>query len=193
MDRGRRRRRSGGDGYTRPPEMGDRCGHRRGHRRRWDRLCRHVFARLGCVPAGIAAGRGAADGQPSPTPTPPAVADAAGPSSSPPPGSQPNEAADRHREAVNALIRAYNEIADGYARIRDAGSIPSGNAPISQGVAQLRSAAQRGQGPASALAARAAGAGPTDRSRPAPGRRTGSSASFAGCRRRPACVPTSTA
>ena len=49
------------------------------------------------------------------------------------PAPQPNKAAERHREAVDALIRAYNEIADGYARIRDAGSIPAGNAPISRG------------------------------------------------------------
>jgi transcription elongation factor Elf1 len=83
--------------------------------------------------------------QPAPTTPPPAVADAAGPKSSPPHSLQPAGAAERHREAVDALIRAYNEIADGYARIRDAGSIPAGNGTISRGVAQLRSAAHRGK------------------------------------------------
>jgi hypothetical protein len=79
-----------------------------------------------------------------PTP-PPVVADLARPKSNPPPSPQPAGPTQRHREAVDALIRAYNEIADGYARVRDARSIPSGNGPISRGVAQLRTAAQRGK------------------------------------------------
>jgi hypothetical protein len=83
--------------------------------------------------------------QPATPAPPPAVAELAGPKSSAPPSPQPAGPAERHREAVDALIRAYNEIADGYARVRDAGSIPSGNGPISRGVAQLRSAAQRGK------------------------------------------------
>ncbi len=82
---------------------------------------------------------------PAPTPTP-VVADTEGEVSSPPPSPQPSGAADRHREAVVAVIRAYNEIADGYARIRDPGSIAAGNASISSGVAQLRSASGRGKG-----------------------------------------------
>jgi hypothetical protein len=52
---------------------------------------------------------------------------------------------DQHRQAVEALVRAYNDIADGYARIRDMGSIPDGNGRISRAVEQLRSAAQRGR------------------------------------------------
>ena len=45
----------------------------------------------------------------------------------------------------NALIRAYNDIADGYARIRDADSIADGKGLISRGVEHLKRAAQRGR------------------------------------------------
>jgi hypothetical protein len=52
---------------------------------------------------------------------------------------------DQHREAVDALVRAYNAIADGYARIRDMNSLPDGNGSIARAVDELRSAAQRGR------------------------------------------------
>jgi hypothetical protein len=61
----------------------------------------------------------------------------------PTPALTPSGAEAQHREAVEALVRAYNDIADGYARIRDAGSIPQGRESIDRGVEQLRAAAQR--------------------------------------------------
>jgi hypothetical protein len=82
---------------------------------------------------------------PAPPEPPPAVVKAAEPKPSPPPIARPAGPAILHREAVDALIRAYNEIADGYARIYDAGSIRAGNAPVSHGVAELKSAAKRGR------------------------------------------------
>jgi hypothetical protein len=82
--------------------------------------------------------------EPSPAAPPAPLAKAPAPS----PGVRPQSItpADQHREAVDALIRAYNDIADGYARIRDADSIPDGRGLISRGVEQLKSAAQRGRG-----------------------------------------------
>ena len=66
------------------------------------------------------------------------------------PLAQPSGPAAQHREAVNALIRAYNEIADGYARIRDADSITEGKGLISRGVEQPETGgATRAEPPAS--------------------------------------------
>jgi hypothetical protein len=87
-----------------------------------------------------------AKSQEPPTAPPVAVADAPEPSPGSAPAPQPSGPVDHHREAVDNLVRAYNDIADGYARIRDASSIPEGNGPITRAVEQLRSAAQRGRG-----------------------------------------------
>ena len=69
-----------------------------------------------------------------------------------------------HQEAIDALIRAYNDIADGYARIGDAISIARGEERITRGVEQLKAAAQRGRGlpplPAAERAALVAEKGP---------------------------------
>jgi hypothetical protein len=90
-----------------------------------------------------------AGAQPSPSAPPAAVAEAPEPSPgsgpAPPPGAGASGSVDQHRQAVDALIRAYNEIADGYARIRDVHSIPDGDGPVGRAVEQLRSAAQRGR------------------------------------------------
>ncbi len=75
----------------------------------------------------------------------PTVADAPQPSPGSAPAPPESGLVAQHREAVNTLIRAYNDIADGYARIRDVGSIPHGNGPVARAVEQLRSAAQRGR------------------------------------------------
>lgn len=63
-------------------------------------------------------------------------------SKSPPP---PSPAVSRHRETVDDLIRAYNQIADGYARIRDTHSIAAGRAQVARGAVQLRASAHRGK------------------------------------------------
>ncbi len=55
-------------------------------------------------------------------------------------------AASQHREAVDALIRAYNLIAEGYARIHDADSIAAGREQVARGAVQLRASAHRGRG-----------------------------------------------
>jgi hypothetical protein len=69
-----------------------------------------------------------------------------------------------HQEAIEALIRAYNDIADGYAQIGDAISIARGEERITRGVEQLKAAAQRGRGlpplPAAERAALVAEKGP---------------------------------
>lgn len=57
----------------------------------------------------------------------------------------PSPAVSRHRETVEDLIRAYNLIADGYARIRDTNSIAAGRAQIARGAVQLRASAHRGK------------------------------------------------
>jgi hypothetical protein len=78
--------------------------------------------------------------------TPPTVTAAAEtPRPTPSPGAPRDPVVEQHREAVEALARAYNEIADGYARVRDSGSIAEGNAAITRGVADLRSASERGK------------------------------------------------
>ncbi len=51
-----------------------------------------------------------------------------------------------HRAVIDALTRAYNEIADGYSQISDAASIPRGEQRINRGVEQLKAAAARGLG-----------------------------------------------
>ena len=81
--------------------------------------------------------------QPEPVTSSGSVADAAEPSADPVP--QRSGAVAQHREAVDALIRAYNDIADGYARIRDADSIAEGKGLISRGVEHLKRAARRGR------------------------------------------------
>ena len=50
-----------------------------------------------------------------------------------------------HQAVVDDLTRAYNEIADGYAQIDDAATIPRGEGRISRGVEQLKAAAERGR------------------------------------------------
>lgn len=72
-------------------------------------------------------------------PTPPAAAPGAKPAATPSP------AVSRHRETVDDLIRAYNQIADGYARIRDTSSIAAGRALVARGAVQLRASAHRGK------------------------------------------------
>jgi transcription elongation factor Elf1 len=61
------------------------------------------------------------------------------------PAPQVAGAATQHREAVDALTRAYQKIADGYARIRDADSIAQGSGPVAQAVAELQAASRRGK------------------------------------------------
>ncbi len=78
------------------------------------------------------------------TATPPEeVAEAPPSGPGPTPAPTPSGVEAQHREAVEALVRAYNDIADGYARIRGADSIPQGRESIDRGVEQLRAAAQR--------------------------------------------------
>lgn len=62
-----------------------------------------------------------------------------------PPGPPLDGAAGQHREAVAALTRAYEKIADGYARIRDSGSIADGNGPVAQAISELQAASRRGK------------------------------------------------
>jgi hypothetical protein len=50
-----------------------------------------------------------------------------------------------HRAVIDDLIRAYNDIADGYAQISDATSIFRSEGRIARGVDQLRAAALRGR------------------------------------------------
>jgi hypothetical protein len=50
-----------------------------------------------------------------------------------------------HRAAIDDLIRAYNDIADGYAQISDANSIFRSEGRIARGVDQLRAAALHGR------------------------------------------------
>ena len=50
-----------------------------------------------------------------------------------------------HQAAIDALASAYNDIADGYAQIRDAASIPGGEERIARAVERLKAAAQRGR------------------------------------------------
>ncbi len=80
-----------------------------------------------------------------PQESPTAVTEHPPPSPGMNPTPQPSGSVEQHREAVNAIVRAYNDVADAYARVRDAGSLPDGNAAISRAVEQLRSAAQRGR------------------------------------------------
>ncbi len=50
-----------------------------------------------------------------------------------------------HQAVLDALASAYNDIADGYAQIRDPASIPGGEARISRAVERLKAAAQHGR------------------------------------------------
>jgi hypothetical protein len=50
-----------------------------------------------------------------------------------------------HQAVIDALAAAYNEIADGYAQIRDGASIPEGERRIAGAVERLKAAAQRGR------------------------------------------------
>lgn len=50
-----------------------------------------------------------------------------------------------HQATIDALIRAYNDIADGYAQIGDAASIHRGEERISRAVEQMKAAAHRGR------------------------------------------------
>ncbi|MHB1562404.1 MAG: hypothetical protein ACYC61_33605, partial [Isosphaeraceae bacterium] len=79
---------------------------------------------------------------PPPAPAPPEQADAP-PATRSSPAISP--AASRHRETVDDLMRAYNQIADGYARIRDTSSIAAGRAQVARGAVQLRASAHRGK------------------------------------------------
>jgi hypothetical protein len=81
----------------------------------------------------------------TPVVTTASAADVPQPAPEPSPALHPSGPEAQHREAVDALIRAYNDIADGYARIRDADSIPQGRESIDRGVEHLRTAAQRGR------------------------------------------------
>jgi hypothetical protein len=77
--------------------------------------------------------------------TPATIADVPQPTPGPATTPQPGGPEAQHREVVEALIRAYNEIADGYFRIHDADSIPQGRDLIDRGVEHLRTAAQQGR------------------------------------------------
>ena len=50
-----------------------------------------------------------------------------------------------HQAVIDNLTRAYNDIAEGYAQIGDAASIPRGEERITRGVERLKAAAQRGR------------------------------------------------
>ncbi len=76
-----------------------------------------------------------------------------------------------HQEAIDSLIRAYNDIADGYAQIGDAISIARGEERITRGVEQLKAAAQRGTGTPAAPGRRAGEPGRRKRPCLDPGRR----------------------
>lgn len=77
--------------------------------------------------------------EPNPSADPPVVA------TSGPGPAKPETAVDRHREALDTLVRAYNRIADGYAHIHDARSIADGQTTIQAAVEELRTASQLGQ------------------------------------------------
>jgi hypothetical protein len=83
--------------------------------------------------------------RPTPTNPPAVVAEPATPKPTPRPTPPRDPLAEQHRQAIEAVVRAYNEIADGYVRIRDGGSIADGNAAVARGVADLRSASERGK------------------------------------------------
>lgn len=75
-----------------------------------------------------------------------AIADTAPPDGgSPAAPPRPDGVSMLHREIVDNLARAYNEIADGYASIRDAGTLPEGNAMVARGTKDLRWASDRGK------------------------------------------------
>lgn len=65
--------------------------------------------------------------------------------SSPAPAAPLAGVAGQHLEAITALTNAYQKIADGYARIRDADSIAEASGAVALGVADLKSAATRGK------------------------------------------------
>lgn len=87
----------------------------------------------------------ALSGKPAPPPEPNANGDPPVVATPLPGPAKPDAAVDRHREALDTLVRAYNRIADGYARIRDARSIADGQETIRTAVQELRTASQRGQ------------------------------------------------
>ncbi len=87
----------------------------------------------------------ALSGKPTPTPEPNPSADPPVVATPGPGPSKPETAVDRHREALDSLVRAYNRIADGYAHIHDARSIADGQTTIRAAVEDLRTASQRGQ------------------------------------------------
>ena len=146
MDRGRRRRRSGGDGHTRPPEMGAPL-------RRSPRASSSVAIAFAityslvfeCVPAGIAGGassRRTAPPPPTPpwwSPIPPVRVRVLRPARSP--TRRPIGIARPSTRSSAPTTRSPTATPASATRARS----PTGNAPISQGVAQLRSAARRGK------------------------------------------------
>ncbi len=95
------------------------------------------------APTDIADQPGAEPTKVAPPPEPVADTNAPGPESTPAP--KPGSSAPEHRRVVEAVIGAYNEIADGYSRIRDADSIRQGSRQVARAAEQLRSMAQRGR------------------------------------------------
>jgi hypothetical protein len=95
------------------------------------------------APSDIADQPGAEPTKVAPPPEPVADTNAPGPESTPAP--KPGSPAPEHRRVVEAVIGAYNEIADGYSRIRDADSIRQGSRQVARAAEQLRSMAQRGR------------------------------------------------
>lgn len=63
----------------------------------------------------------------------------------PPRSPEPAARVASHVEAAEALARAYNEIADGYALIRDPDSIEAGREQVAKAVEQLKETAVRGR------------------------------------------------
>src|SRR5262249_41208250 len=51
----------------------------------------------------------------------------------------------QHQRTVEGLVHSYNEIADGYAQIRDAASIAQGQPTVDSGVRQLAAASAHGR------------------------------------------------
>jgi hypothetical protein len=74
----------------------------------------------------------------------PTVAESAQPKPSPASRAEVSGTA-AHQTAIDALASAYNDIADGYAQIRDAASILGGEERIARAVERLKAAAQRGR------------------------------------------------
>jgi hypothetical protein len=72
------------------------------------------------------------------------VAESASPQLGPVSGGEASGTA-AHQAVIDTLAAAYNDIADGYARIRDAASIPLGEERVAHAVERLKSAAESGR------------------------------------------------